>query len=356
MRNIKEAHRRGRRGKTSYTWVKRVDDNPKKYLKRIQVSLKDKTYVTSVYREFIIEDRGKEREICDLPYYPDRIVHWALMLQVEPILVSTFIKNSYAAIPGRGAHLALGDLNKCLHEDQEGTRYCAKLDVHKFFPSIDHDILKSLIRRKIKCKDTLELMDEIIDSYTSILTGKGVPIGNYPSQYFGNFYLTYFDHWIKETVFEFTNSSGEVEYRKIHYYFRYMDDMIILSDSKEFLHFIIGEISSYLYTNLHLVLKGNYQVFPVDIRGIDFVGYRSFRNYVLLRTSTKKRMRTAIKKIRKCASLYGNLNKHQECVMASYSGILKWCDGHRLYKKHMSRVLNLLKELEHREDCYEIFA
>ena len=355
MKNVREAHKRGRKGKTSYEWVKRVDANPKKYLKRIQRKLKDKTHTTSTYREFIIEDRGKEREICDLPYYPDRIIHWALMLQVEPILVSTFIHNSYAAIPGRGAHLALGDVNKCLHEDPEGTRYCAKLDVHKFFPSIDHDILKALIRRKIKCKDTLELMDEIIDSYTNAVTGKGVPIGNYPSQYFGNFYLTYFDHWLKETVFEFTNSEGVTEYRKVEYYFRYMDDMVILSDSKEFLHFIIEKIAEYLFDRLHLTLKGNYQVFPVDIRGIDFVGYRSFRDYILLRTGTKKRLRLAMKKIRKCVKVHGDLTKHQECVLASYSGVLKWCDGNRLYRRNIQRVLKYMEVIEKHEQDYTMF-
>lgn len=355
IKNVREAHKRGRKGKTAYVWVKRVDENPDKYLKRVQRKLKDKTYMTSPYREFMIEDRGKEREICDLPYFPDRIIHWALMLQVEPILVSTFIKNSYAAIPGRGAHLALGDLNKCLHEDVEGTQYCAKLDVHKFFPSIDHDVLKALIRRKIKCKDTLDLMDEIIDSYTNSLTGKGVPIGNYPSQYFGNFYLTYFDHWLKETVFEFTNSKGVTEYRKIKYYFRYMDDMVILSDSKEFLHFMIERIADYLHVNLRLTLKGNYQVFPVDIRGIDFVGYRSFRDYILLRTGTKKRLKIAMKKIRKCAKIYGNLNKHQECVLASYTGVLKWCDSRRLYHRNVQCIFDCIKVIEDNEQDYTLF-
>jgi RNA-directed DNA polymerase len=333
-----------------------IDKNPEKYFKRIQVQLEDKVYSTSEYHEFVIEDRGKCREICDLPYYPDRIVHWALMLQIEPILISTFINTTYAAIPGRGAHMALQDITECLTEDVKGTKYCAKLDVHKFFPSIDHEVLKELIRRKVKCKDTLWLIDEIIDSYTNSLTGKGVPIGNYPSQYFGNFYLTYFDHWLKETLFEFETSDGQVEYRRLHYYFRYMDDMVLLSDSKEFLHFLIGKIREYLKTQLHLSLKGNYQVFPVDIRGIDFVGYRNFRTYILLRTSTKKRLRKAMKTTRKCVKEHGDMTEHQRCVIASYSGVLKWCDGHRLYAMHIHKVLKYIKIIEE-EDCnYEIFC
>lgn len=355
MHNLRLAHKKARKGKTSYTWVKRVDENPKKYLRRLGRMLRHKDYTTSPYREFMLEDRGKLREICDLPYFPDRIVHWALMLQVEPILVSTFINTSYAAIPGRGAHLALQHLTDCLHHDPEGTQYCLKLDVHKFFPSIDHDILKELMRRKIKCKDTLWLLDEVIDSYTSVLTGKGVPIGNYTSQYFGNFYLTYFDHWLKETVFTFTNSEGITEIRQVHYYFRYMDDMVILSDSKEFLQYLLGQIQWYLFTYLRLTLKDNYQVFPVDIRGIDFVGYRSFRDYILLRTTTKKRLKRAMKKIGKCTEKYHDLTEHQRCVVASYSGVLKWCDGKRLYHKNIYRVLKHMQVIDKENDYDEIF-
>lgn len=129
-------------------------------------------------------------------------------------------------------------------KDVENTRYCLKIDVKKFYPSIDHDVLKQIVRRKIKCPDTLALLDQIIDS------AAGVPIGNYLSQYFANLFLAYFDHWIKEEV-------------GVKYYFRYADDMVFLHKDKAFLHDLLTQIDAYLRDNLHLTIKANYQVFPI---------------------------------------------------------------------------------------------
>ena len=92
MENLILAHKNARKGKTDYPWVKRVDKNPEKYLKKVQKKLMDKTYFTSVYQEFEVCDRGKTRQICNLPYFPDRIVHWALMQVIEPILMSNLIR------------------------------------------------------------------------------------------------------------------------------------------------------------------------------------------------------------------------------------------------------------------------
>lgn len=114
-------------------------------------------------------------------------------------------------------------------------------------------MLKSILRRKLKDKRLLRLLDEIIDS------ADGVPIGNYLSQYFANLYLTYFDHWIKEQ-------------KRVKHYFRYADDIVILASDKSYLHSLMGEIRAYL-GDLKLEVKGNWQVFPVAARGIDFVGY-----------------------------------------------------------------------------------
>ena len=118
----------------------------------------------------------------------------------------------------------------------------------KFYPSIDHEILKQVVRRKIKDKRLLWLLDEIIDS------ADGVPIGNYLSQYFANLYLAYFDHWIKEE-------------KRIKYYYRYADDIVILGSDKNELHSLLHEIRAYLSDRLKLKVKRNYQVFPVDKSG-----------------------------------------------------------------------------------------
>jgi RNA-directed DNA polymerase len=153
--------------------------------------LKSKTYQTSPYTTFTIHE-PKERIIYRLPYFPDRITHHAVMNILEPVFVSLFTADTYSCIKERGIHGAARAVRKALF-DEPGTTYCLKLDIKKFYPSVDHAILKTLLRKKFKDQDLLWLLDGIIDS------AEGLPIGNYLSQYLANFYLTYFDHWLKET-------------------------------------------------------------------------------------------------------------------------------------------------------------
>lgn len=260
----------------------------------------DKTYKTSPYTTFKIYE-PKEREVYRLPYFPDRICHHAVMNVLEPIFVETFTKDTYSCIKGKGIHAAARAVKKALKNVEE-TKFCLKLDIKKFYPSIDHDILKRLLRRKFKDVDLLWLLDEIIDS------AQGVPIGNYLSQYFANFYLTYFDHWIKEN-------------RAIKYYFRYADDMVILSGNKLYLPQLLADIKQYLNDELKLTVKNNYQVFPVADRGIDFVGYRFYHTHTLLRKSIKKNFARMLAKHPNPASI------------ASYMGWAKHCSSKNLLKK-----------------------
>ena len=158
-------------------------------IQELHHQLMEGTFRTSPYDIFKIYT-PKERDIYRLPYYPDRIVHHAVMNILEPIWCSIFTADTYSCIKGKGIHAAARKLKQYLREDPPGTRYCLKIDIRKYYPSIDHDILKQIIRRKIKDRRLLALLDEIIDS------AEGVPIGNYLSQYFANLYLAYFDHWI----------------------------------------------------------------------------------------------------------------------------------------------------------------
>jgi hypothetical protein len=159
-----------------------------------------------------------------------------------------------------------------------------------------------LLRRKIKDNDLLWLLDEIIDS-----TG-GLPIGNYLSQYLANFYLTYFDHWMKEEI-------------RVKYYFRYADDMVILSGDKSSLHQLLSEIIEYLNTNLKLEVKQNYQVFPVASRGIDFVGYVFYHTHTRLRKNIKQNFARMLRYRRNKQSI------------ASYRGWAVHCNSKNLLKK-----------------------
>lgn len=290
IENLNLADKRARKGKLKQYGVLHHDRNREEHIILLQEMLTTKTYKTSPYGKFKIRE-PKERIIYKLPYYPDRILHHAVMNVLEPIFVKTFTTDTYSCIKGRGIHGAQKAVIRAL-KDVEGTKYCLKLDIKQFYPSIDHEILKTLLRRKIKDKDLLWLLDEIIDSV------EGVPIGNYLSQYFANFYLTGFDHWLKEV-------------KGVKYYFRYADDMVILSDNKEHLHALFAEIQEYLTTNLKLEIKANYQVFPVDSRGLDFVGYRFYHGHVRLRKSIKKNFaRSVAKKSYKSIPAYNGWTVH----------------------------------------------
>lgn len=262
--------------------------------------LMDKTYRTSSYSVFTIYEQ-KERVVYRLPYFPDRIAHHAVMNVLEPIFMAIFTADTYSCIKGKGIHGAARTVRAAL-SDVTDTQYCLKLDIKKFYPSIDHDVLKDLLRRKFKDQDLLWLLDEIIDS------AAGLPIGNYLSQYLANFYLTGLDHWLKEE-------------KRVRYYLRYADDLVILAADKPYLHQLLSEIRSYLDHRLKLQVKENYQVFPVQVRGIDFVGYRFYHTHVLLRKSIKKSFARMIARRNNSAS------------RASYYGWAKHCNSKHLLKK-----------------------
>lgn len=299
IENLERADRNARRGKLIQYGVVRHIKNEKQNIELLHQALRDKTFQTSTYDIFTINE-PKEREIYRLPYYPDRIVHHAIMNQLEQFFVAQFTADTYSCIKGRGIHKALYNLKKSLR-DVPGTTYCLKLDIKKFYPSVNHEILKQQLHQKIKDDNLLWLLDEIIDS------APGLPIGNYLSQYLANFYLSNFDHWLKQDL-------------KVKYYFRYADDMVILSHSKEHLHAVLAFIKRYLNVNLKLEVKSNYQVFPVAKRGIDFVGYKFYHTHILLRKSIKKRFARAVKRRR------GHL------TIASYLGWAKHANTKHLIK------------------------
>lgn len=292
--NLELADLKARKRKLEQPGVINHDKNREGNILMLQDMLASKTYRTSTYTRFKIYE-PKEREIFRLPYFPDRITHHAVMNVLEPIFISTFTANTYSCIKGRGIKAAADAVKEAL-KDRANTTYCLKLDIKKFYPSINHSILKQLLRRKIKCQDTLWLLDEIIDSTD------GLPIGNYLSQYLANFYLTYFDHWMKEQ-------------KQVKYYYRYADDMVILSSNKQELHQLLIDIETYLATNLKLQVKENWQVFPVAARGIDFVGYVFKHTHTLLRKSIKQNFARKVARNRNHVSIpsYTGWSKHANC-------------------------------------------
>jgi len=299
LKNIQEADAKAQKGKANQYGVVLHKKNEEGNLLILQDLLISKTYRTSTYDIFKIYE-PKERLVYRLPFFPDRITHHAIMNVLEPILVDTFTADTYSCIKERGIHQLLRNLKRDLR-DTPGTEYCLKFDIKKFYPSIDHDVLKGLLRRKFKDPHLLWLLDEIIDS------APGLPIGNYLSQYLANFYLAYFDHWIKET-------------KRAKYYYRYADDIVILSSDKAHLHQLLEEIKEYL-CGLKLEVKDNHQVFPVAARGIDFVGYVFYHTHIRIRKQIKKNF------ARKIARNPDHPSR------ASYLGWLSHCDAKHLTKK-----------------------
>lgn len=299
VENLVLADEKAQKGKSGQYGVMLHNRNRDENINNLHILLKTMAYRTSEYDIFQVYE-PKERTVYRLPYYPDRITHHAIMNILEPILVSTFTADTYSCIKGRGIHAAANAVKTAL-QDQGNTGYCLKLDVTKFYPSIDHDILKSLLRRKFKDGNLLWLLDEIIDS------APGLPIGNYLSQYLANFYLTYFDHWLKEE-------------KGVRYYFRYADDLVLLAPEKSHLHALLSEISSYFDKKLKLSIKGNYQVFPVEKRGIDFVGYRFYHTHTLMRKTIKKNFARML------------ANHPNPASIASYMGWAKHCDSKNLIR------------------------
>lgn len=306
IENLMLADKKARKGKLNQYGVVLHDRSREENIMQLHRMLVDKTYKTSDYSIFQIKD-PKERDVYRLPYFPDRITHHAIMNVMKPIFLNVFTKDTYSCIEGRGIHCAFNNLRRAL-KDVTNTQYCLKIDIQKFYPNVDHAVLKSLLRKKVKDNDLLWLLDDIIDS------APGLPIGNYLSQYLANFYLSYFDHWIKE------------EMKQVNY-FRYADDIVILGSNKPELHELLAKMRKYLWENLRLKIKDNYQIFPVASRGIDFVGYVSFHGYALLRKSIKKNFARMLFRNRNSASI------------ASYVGWTSHCNSKNLLKKLMNETV-----------------
>lgn len=330
IENIALAHQRAREDKTHYTAVQEVDANPDYYFKEIQKMLQDRTYKVGEYKCKIINERKKERLIMKLPYYPDRIIQWAIMLQIEQYFIKTLCYHSCASIPKAGNARVHKLMNKYRYlYDYD---YCLDIDIKKFYPNIDREVLKKQLEHKFKDKDLLWLLFLIIDSSPSDENSikdeykRGIPIGSYLSQYLANFYISPLDHWLKEE-------------KHLKAVARYMDNVIILSNDKEELHRLRKEIEEFIWDNLHLKLKGNWQVYPIAARPIDFIGYRYGKDFTLLRKETCQRFKRLCNKIKNA----NYCSAHNYRSLSSYYGVLKWCDGTKLWNQYYRMIYPILK-------------
>ncbi|MEM9089864.1 MAG: RNA-directed DNA polymerase [Cyanobacteria bacterium P01_F01_bin.53] len=289
--NLLLAARKAQRGKRFRDNVLAFNYNREQELLRLHQSLKAQTYQPGKYQTFQVYS-PKPRLISAAPYR-DRVVHHALCNIISPIFERTFIFDSYANRTGFGTHRAL---RRFTHFART-SRYVLQCDIRKYFPSIDLDILKGLIRRKIKCPDTLWLIDTIIDGsnpqepsiehfpgdtlLTPLNRRKGLPIGNLTSQFFANIYLNGFDHFVKETL-------------KAPKYLRYVDDFALFSDDRDYLAAARLAIENYLTTLRLKIHPIKSQLFEA-CHGANFVGFRVLPDRIRVRNDNLRRARSRLK-------------------------------------------------------------
>lgn len=306
-----------RRFKKAVVWFE--SDREKLTLQMID-NLRNNIHKTSKYSSFKVLE-PKEREIFCLPFYPDRILQHAILNILEPIFMEKFTADTYSCIIGRGIHGAVVKLKMSMR-DRSKSAYYLKIDISKYYPSIDLIILKSMLRRIIKCKPTLDLLDEIIDSHSP-----GLPIGNYLSQYLSNYYLSEFDHWVKEQL-------------RVKYYFRYADDMLFLGSSKDEMNGILEAIKPQI-DKLNLKIKNNIRIAPTST-GIDFIGYKFYPTHTLLRKSIKNRFKARVRRISRL-----NLSDLEfKRRTASYYGWCKHCDARNLIRKTLGDKIHLYEKVQ----------
>jgi len=273
--NLLNAYYKACRGKRFRDDVLLFSHNYEEKLIELQNELIWRTYRTGYYNHFYIYD-PKLRHIMSLPFY-DRVLQHALHNIIEPIFDRQFIYDSYACRTGKGTHAALNRCRYFIRKPQN--RYCLKIDIKKYFDSIDHAILKRIIRKTIG-NDTIWLIDDIIDSNDAEI---GIPIGNLTSQLFANIYLNELDQYVKHEL-------------KMRCYIRYMDDMLIFDDDKTKLKSILTDIKYYINTHLNINVNNKTGILPID-SGVEFLGYMNYRTHRRIKSQKRKRLLRYIRKL-----------------------------------------------------------
>lgn len=262
--------------------VQKFEWQLEKNIFRLQRELKNKTYKHGLYTSFYIRD-PKQRHIHKAPVR-DRVLHHAVFSVINSIFEETFIPTSFSCRIGYGTHRGVAVLEKMarrIHKNGTSPCFVLKCDIQKFFDTVDHNILLSILKKRIKDNEAMWLLQEIVESYSSsqstIFEKKGLPIGNLTSQLFANVYMNEFDQFMKN-------------YLKVRNYARYTDDFAIASEDYAYLEKLIPPIAEFLNRKLALTIHPKKILIRKFNRGVDFLGYIIFPNYRLIRTKTKRRI------------------------------------------------------------------
>lgn len=349
--NLLSAYKKARKGKRNNPTVAKFEVNMEYELLQLQKELQTETYQPGSYTTFMIYD-PKKRMISAAPFR-DRVVHHALCNIIEPLFEPTFIFDTYANRKGKGTHTAIIRCQQYLRKYD----YVLKADIRKYFPSIDHQLLKQAIRRKLKCPATLRLIETIIDNsnpqeivpdyfpqddlFSNIKRRKGLPMGNLTSQFFANLYLSKFDHFVKEKL-------------QVKGYIRYVDDFVLFHNDKKELAAIKDAITLFLQKEARLYVHPNKTQISPSSKGITFLGQRIFKTHRRLnRNNVVRFYRRLEKRLRDYKA--GILTPEKlGCQLNSWKGHALYADTWNLRQKIFTALSNESVGIFEKEDVWKI--
>jgi len=334
--NIHQAYLMARKKKRYNPEVLEFTTNLEENLIQIQNELIKKTYEVGEYREYFIYD-PKKRLIMALPF-KDRVVQWSVYLQINSLFDKTLIYNTYACRVGKGTHNAADKLYNWvkLVDRKPQQWYYLKLDISKYFYRVDHDIMTNIHKQKIKDPNVIWLIEKFSRNPNvpfglplgvepdkcprdKRLFDKGMPVGDLISQPKANINLNLLDQYCVHEL-------------KLHYYIRYMDDIIILYPDKNYLHIIKNDIEFFLNTELKLHLNNKTCIRPID-DGIDFVGQKIWPTHRKLKKKTVLKMKRRLKYLLEAYIRDEITFDEFNASIQSYMGLMKHCDSYNLQNK-----------------------
>lgn len=331
---IREAIHFAAKNKGQRREVKRVLKNEDYYIQKLKDMICNRSFVPSPVKQMtILDGTSKKQRVIYCPrFFPDQCFHHVMMKAAVPVIMKGMSPHTFASVPERGAHYGKKFVRKWLDTDHKHTKYCAKLDIRKFYPSIPHDRLLEKIHNKFKDDTLLWMFDVFINSHEDS-PGRGLAIGFYPSQWLSNFYLQDFDHYVKEEL-------------HIRYYCRYMDDIVFFGNNKKLLHKQMEQVIMYL-NNHGLTVKDNWQVFRFDYvrrkdgkrcgRDLDFMGFRFYRDKTTIRRRNSLKIRRSVAKAKKV----GRISFHRAASIISYMGWIKYTDSFKYNARYVGGIINI---------------
>ena len=299
-------------------WVKKIIDNINYYAIQIQYMLLNDTFKPNKYGYELRMERGKLRKLQKPVFYPDQVIHHALIMLIRERLFKRLDPYALASIPTRGQHPGIKHIKSWLKNDKQNTKYCLKCDIKKCFENVLPHIIIKEFRKFIKDERWLSIFEKIVNSTGSL------PLGNYMSAWILNIMLIRMDTMIRENKF-------------VSHYIRYMDDFLIFSNNKRKLHELIPSIINKL-CDIKLELKHNYQIYNVGKQGTDMLGFRYFYRNTLMRKNNLKLLYRQVNRLSKLKFI-----TVKDCKsISSRIGQLKYCNSYKL-RLYINKKLDINK-------------